>query len=91
MYHYEQENQILKADIMRRDNDNSQHINNINQSFRRNIENASPRRRQERPERQHRADRNESDRPDSETNQINAQNHNRRREFARERAGTTKP
>lgn len=37
MYHYEQENQILKGDIMRRDSDASQHLNNINQSFRKNI------------------------------------------------------
>jgi regulator of replication initiation timing len=30
MYHYEQENQILKGDIMRRDTDVPQHISSIN-------------------------------------------------------------
>jgi hypothetical protein len=65
-YHYEQENQIMRGDLMRRDREQPHQMSVIQENFMRSIESLSPKRREGRPEkpdrvaeRQERAERNE--------------------------------
>jgi hypothetical protein len=82
-YQYEQQNQIIKGDLLRREREQPPQMTAIQDNFMRSIESLSPKRREARQDHPDRI----VERPDKGEPVGN----NRRREFARERAVTSKP